>query len=553
MRIYMKKYILALLSGALLLSLTGCSVNSIDSNTSLSLMEEVNHNNVYHSDPDCRLWYQITPEVFADSDQDGKGDLRGILPYLSYLSDNDPSKIEEDLNISGLFLNNILASDSSGSVIDYYRINSSIGTDQDLEDLCAQASEMGLPVMMELDIASCSAKNQDFQDLVSEADNLEKDQGIDDLNPELASMFTLSTEQANSNWIQLGSSNIYYLGFAGTDSPNYDQDSETYRSMVEGVIAYYLSFGIQGFYIDDANAFYSNSGEKNADFVNWITDTVHAINPDAWVVVSANNPGDEFSEVHDAWIADDSNIGAEGNMARAVTGSLSASDLGKLWAEEAERNDLLASFINNSENTLDLLKSQKRMASLKMLLGVQLLSSGQVFLMAGDEIGLPSTAADLVSEGLNPEETEKNEENAQNSSEEGKSQNQDAAPEDGETEDTLQFGYVLEQSQDGDSVLNYVRQAVLLRDSYTSLSSGKPEILEDLTDSEILAVHKSIDRAEIVVLYNFASETKTVDISSLTLSGIPAEIGGILLTGDETVTLEDGTLSLPAQSICILK
>ncbi len=182
-----------------------------------------------------------------------------------------------------------------------------------------------------------------------------------------------------------------------------------------------------------------------------------------------------------------------------------------------------------------------------MLMALQILSSGQVFITAGDEIGLPSNEFDLVSEALDP---------ASKTSEEKTSDKDKKAKDEDETaevSDSLTFGSFEEQKKDGNSVLNFVLQAILLRDAYMALSSGKTEVLRDYTDDSVLVIRKSVENSEVIAVFNLSTDEQKLNVGSLKLAGLPVEIGGILLTGEEDISLENGNLLMPAQSVCILK
>ncbi len=540
---FMKKLMITLLASAIVLSVAGCSNNKPESVSSLTLMEEINDKNVFHSDPNARLWYQVNAEYFADSNQDGKGDLQGLIQWLPYFSDSDPADTDEDLNMTGLYLNDIISVDSSGSVLDYYQFQSGIGTPDDLKELCSRAVNYDIPVMINLDLSSCSVKNPDFEALVKEAESLGKDATLEQLSSDNASMFSITDEQANSNWIQLGTSPFYYLGFNGTEAPNYSQDSEAFRQKVRSIIEYYTSLGVQGFYIDNINDFYSNSDEKNAEFSSWLASTISEINPVACVVFNTGDLKPEFSDI-DGWIAQSRNAGVEGGLAKAATGTITAKQLGDLLRNGQEHITYPASYINTQENTLDLLKSAKKASTFKMLMALQILSSGQIFIMAGDEIGLPSNEYDLVSEALDPEYRTASQDDSQARKDQ---------PADEEIQDTMTFGSFSEQKEDGNSVLNFVLQAIRLRDAYDAISSGKIEVLDQMTSDQVLALRKKVENSEVAVLFNLSDSEQKVNLSDLKLSGLPPEIGGVLLSGEEQIQLENDTLLLPAQSVCVLK
>lgn len=551
----MRKIIQALAAAALLISVAGCSSVNSEKTTALSLMEEINNKNVYFADPNARLWYEINTKYFRDSNGDGKGDLKGVIDALPYLSDDDPSLAEKDLNMTGVYLTDIISEDSAGSVLDYFKLNSEVGNEEYLTELTQKGNELDIPVMINLDLSSCSVKSPYFEDVLKHANELGKEAALTDLNSEYAQMFSITDEQPNSNWIPLGHSPFFYLGFNGTDAPNFSQDSEAFRTMVRKVIEHYLSLGVQGFYIEDMNAFYSNSKEKNAEFSSWLVNTVTELNPNAIVVFSTANLESDLSSV-DGWIALSKNAGVEGDLAKAATGTISAKELGDLIEQSNQKIAYPATYVNTPENTLDLLKTEKKANTFKMLMALQMLSSGQIFITAGDEIGLPSNEFDLVSEALSPVLMEASSENAKKNSDskdqqsdpDKKSQDQMA-----EIRDQLTFGSFSEQKEDGNSVLNFILQAILLRDSYTAISSGKTEVVNDLNTEDILVLKKSVENSEVMVIYNFGDTEQKVNVENMTLSGLPVEIGGVLLTSVQSVHMENGQLLMPAQSVCVLK
>lgn len=551
----MRKIIQALAAAALLISVAGCSSVNSEKTTALSLMEEINNKNVYFADPNARLWYEINTKYFMDSNGDGKGDLKGVIDALPYLSDDDPSLAEKDLNMTGVYLTDIISEDSAGFVLDYFKLNSEVGNEEYLTELTQKGNELDIPVMINLDLSSCSVKSPYFEDVLKHANELGKEAALTDLNSEYAQMFSITDEQPNSNWIPSGNSPFFYLGFNGTDAPNFSQDSEAFRTMVRKVIEHYLSLGVQGFYIEDMNAFYSNSKEKNAEFSSWLVNTVTELNPNAIVVFSTANLESDLSSV-DGWIALSKNAGVEGDLAKAATGTISAKELGDLIEQSNQKIAYPATYVNTPENTLDLLKTEKKANTFKMLMALQMLSSGQIFITAGDEIGLPSNEFDLVSEALSPVLMEASSENAKKNSDskdqqsdpDKKSQDQMA-----EIRDQLTFGSFSEQKEDGNSVLNFILQAILLRDSYTAISSGKTEVVNDLNTEDILVLKKSVENSEVMVIYNFGDAEQKVNVENMTLSGLPVEIGGVLLTSDQSVHMENGQLLMPAQSVCVLK
>ena len=87
---------------------------------------------------DATTWYQtpIGPET------DLKGDLRGIINHLDHL---------QELGIDIIYMTPIFASPSTHkyNTVDYYRIDPSFGTEEDLKELVQKAHTMGMKVILD--------------------------------------------------------------------------------------------------------------------------------------------------------------------------------------------------------------------------------------------------------------------------------------------------------------------------------------------------------------------------------------------------------------------
>jgi len=88
--------------------------------------------------------YQIYPRSFADSDDDGIGDLRGVIDHLAYL---------EWLGVDGVWLSPITVSPNADwgyDVADYVAVQPEYGTMSDLDELVAEAATRGIRVLLDL-------------------------------------------------------------------------------------------------------------------------------------------------------------------------------------------------------------------------------------------------------------------------------------------------------------------------------------------------------------------------------------------------------------------
>ena len=112
-------------------------------------------------------------------------------------------------------------------------------------------------------------------------------------------------------------------------------------------------------------------------------------------------------------------------------------------------------------------------------------------------------------------------------------------------------GSLEDQQDDPDSIYNYFKQAIRLRNRYPEIARGIAANVENLSDKNIAAITKTYDGKTTLLVFNLSQETQKVDISGIDLGG-EGTIGGMLLTGEDTITLEDNELTLPSYSMALV-
>ena len=121
----------------------------------------------------------------------------------------------------------------------------------------------------------------------------------------------------------------------------------------------------------------------------------------------------------------------------------------------------------------------------------------------------------------------------------------------------MKYDSLEEQEKDGNSIYNYVKQVIALRNQYPAIARGEVAFDEGISDTNICAIQKTYEEETLTIVFNISAESQTVDLTKSSL-GVAAEdtdlqIAGELIDGTEVVTLEDNTLTMPAYSIVILK
>ncbi len=104
-----------------------------------------------------KVAYQIYPKSFCDTNQDGIGDLQGVISKLDYL---------KELGIDIVWLSPIYCSplaDQGYDISDYYNIDPRFGTMDDMDELIAEAKKRGIGVVMDLVVNHCSDEHEWFQ------------------------------------------------------------------------------------------------------------------------------------------------------------------------------------------------------------------------------------------------------------------------------------------------------------------------------------------------------------------------------------------------------
>lgn len=113
--------------------------------------------------------YQVYPKSFQDTNDDGVGDLIGIIQRLDYI---------QSIGVNMIWLNPIFVSpqvDNGYDVANYYAIDDQFGTMLDMEMLIEEAHKRGIKVMLDFVLNHTSDQHPWFQEALKGPDNLYRD------------------------------------------------------------------------------------------------------------------------------------------------------------------------------------------------------------------------------------------------------------------------------------------------------------------------------------------------------------------------------------------
>lgn len=400
-----------------------------------------------------RVFYEIFVRAFNDSNGDGKGDLKGVTQKLDYLS--------KDLGVTGIWLMPINSSPSyhGYDVSDYYNINKDYGTLDDFKEMIKEAHNRNIKVLMDLVINHTSTQNVWFKDAASGKDSKYRDYYIwANQNTNLSEGSRISTKP----WTSLGNDHYYALFDKGMPDLNYD--NKNVRDEMKKIAKFYLDMGVDGFRLDAAMHIY-NDDSKNVQWWKEFNDYVKSVNKDAVLVGEVWNDTSliaQYTESLDSAF----NFPAGDSIIRMVaagkTNSYDTKISGAYKQYNAKNQNFIdAPFLTNhdQDRVMSVLGTDERV---KKAAAIYLTLPGTPFIYYGEETGMTGKKPD---EAIRQPFIWDNKDKTKNSSWEGS------------TNDINKVA-VNVQLADKDSLLNFYRQIISIRNSSDALKYGDFELVE---------------------------------------------------------------------------
>ena len=93
------------------------------------------------------------------------------------------------------------------------------------------------------------------------------------------------------------------------------------------------------------------------------------------------------------------------------------------------------------------------------------------------------------------------------------------------------------------SLLNYYKNALLLRNQNPEIARGEITVISELTNDDYAVITKEYEGSVIAIIYNTSEETKEIDLTGTVLEGM--KLQGELLTGEEAVSTEKNAVTMP--------
>lgn len=187
--------------------------------------------------------YQLDPRLFVDSDNDGWGDLPGVIERLHYL---------RGLGATCVWLLPFYASpfrDGGYDVVDHLAVDPRLGDLADVARLLETADDLGLHVLVELITQHTSDQHRWFQEARHDRSSpyrdyyLWSDEPRDDIEP----MFP-DVEPNVWTWDE-EAQQFYRHGFYAHE-PDLALDNPRVREELHRIVSFWLRMGVSGFRVD---------------------------------------------------------------------------------------------------------------------------------------------------------------------------------------------------------------------------------------------------------------------------------------------------------------
>ena len=187
--------------------------------------------------------YQIWPRSFCDGNNDGIGDLKGVLSKLDYI---------KSLGVDAIWFSPLYTSpqaDYGYDIADYCNINPEYGTLEEFKEVLDKAHSLGLRVIMDLVINHTSDQHEWFKKSVKREEPYtdfyiwRKGKGR---NGKKAPNNWMSTFPGSA-WEYNKERGEYYLHLYAKEQPDLNHDNPKVREAVKNVMRFWLDMGVDGF------------------------------------------------------------------------------------------------------------------------------------------------------------------------------------------------------------------------------------------------------------------------------------------------------------------
>lgn len=191
--------------------------------------------------------YHIYPRSFFDSNNDGVGDINGIINQLPYL---------HELGIDAIWLSPVYASpqtDFGYDISDYYQIDPLFGDLNDFSKLVKKAHKLGIYIVMDMVLNHTSDQHPWFIESRSSANNPKRDWYIWKEANGNRRPNNWRNRFGGSGWEYDVTTNQYFYHSFLKEQPDLNWRNPEVKKALFKVMKFWLELGVDGFRLDVIN------------------------------------------------------------------------------------------------------------------------------------------------------------------------------------------------------------------------------------------------------------------------------------------------------------
>jgi alpha-glucosidase len=506
------------------------------------------------------VFYEIYPRSFADSNNDGIGDLPGITSKLDYL---------HWLGVDAIWIAPMFPSpqvDWGYDVSDYYNVNPDYGTLKDIDELLAQGKQQNIRVLLDFVLTYTSDQNKWFQEARSSRMSPKRDwfiwqDGKGEGTKAQQPPNNWTSNFGGSAWKYDSPTTQWYYHYFYPPQPNLNwRNPEVEKNMFD-VTRWWYKRGVAGFRLDAVDVMFVDSQfrdnpvagtEKNA-FGDPVEREIYDKNqPELHGVLQRlRKVADEHNAVliGETWTNDIDQLkryygehNDEVNMPMdfmfTTVNKLSPADFRKQiqWVDGSGEWPVYVMSNHDIRRVYDRYgDGQHNDQIAKLMASLYLTLRGTAVMYYGEEIGMENNDA------KRPEDVKDSMGRLGWPKEKGRDGERTPMQWSKETNagfstltpwlpvDERYRSYNVEtEKQDANSILNYYRQLLLMRHTNRALLEGKYVALNE-DDPRVLSYMRSYKGENVLVVLNMSGVAQTVNLN-LAAKGVTAKSAKTLLS-----------------------
>ncbi len=494
------------------------------------------------------VFYEIFVRSFQDSNNDGIGDIPGLISRLDYLNDGVAGK-GNDLEIDALWLTPIFKSGSyhGYDTEDYYNINPEYGNMEDFERLVKEAHKRGIKIILDLVVNHTSQNHPWFiASLANQAPYSDYYVWQKQL-PSGPWAKPWGGGDAHSVWNYRADRGEYYYTAFSSRMPDLNLKNPQVKNEIYNIADFWLLKGVDGFRLDAARYLIEtgpgprqSDTRETLDFWRKFAAHVKSVKPETFLIGEIWTSNEKVSKYYLRGKGLDMCFNfelADKIPAAARFGNMDGiSEVFKNLKKWRVPFSFYAPFLSNHDTIRSLNVMNNNILNSRIAAVMLLTLPGSPFIYYGEEIGMvqENGGSDLLKRAPMYWDT-----NFNAGFSKASQLWQPQVPQRPE-------GYVLYQQNNTDTLFRLYRKMIQIRKKNPVLTDGSLDFL-DTGNDKVIAYRRFNKTEEIIIMLNGSKSTQEITYAPW-MKGVFQD-----LLSQKEVTLEKDDMLLDEKAIFVLK